>query len=152
LSPNGSSLVYSTYLGGSGADSANGIAIDSGGNAYITGSTTSSNFPIVGGIQGTNRGQMDAFIAKLVPAGNALSYSTYLGGAGDDRGAAIAIDSAGNAYIVGTTSSNNLTTASPFQAALSGGQDGFVAKLNAAGSALAYSTYLGGTRDEYVEV
>ncbi|MGH9720011.1 MAG: SBBP repeat-containing protein, partial [Bryobacteraceae bacterium] len=152
LSPNGASLVYSTYLGGAGSDTANGIAIDSSGNAYITGSATSPNFPIVGGVQGTNRGQTDAIIAKLVPAGNALAYSTYLGGAGDDRGAAIAIDSAGNAYITGTTSSNNFTTVTPVQAALAGQQDAFAAKLNAAGSALAYSTYLGGTKDEYVEV
>jgi len=150
LNPAGSALVYSTYLGGYYTDWGYGIAVDSSGNAYVTG-YTSGNFPTASPLQASHGGGgSDAFVAKLNAAGSALVYSTYLGGSGDDRGVGIAVDSSGNAYVTGSTTSTNFPTASPLQAANGGGTyDAFVAKLNAAGSALVYSTYLGGSgRDE----
>ena len=87
----------------------------------------------------------DAFVAKLNPTGSALVYSTYLGGSVDDFGYGIAVDSAGDAYVTGFTESTNFPTANPLQATFGGGNDAFVAKLNPAGSALVYSTYLGGS-------
>jgi len=150
LNAAGSALVYSTYLGGSDADRGYGIAVDSSGNAYITGQTSSTNFPTVGPLQATNSGNYDAFVAKLNAAGSALVYSTYLGGSGYDYGYGIAVDSSGNAHVAGQTWSTDFPTASPLQASFGGGiEDGFVAKLNAAGSALVYSTYLGGSGGEY---
>jgi hypothetical protein len=145
LNPSGSALVYSTYLGGSGGDGASGIAVDSSGNAYVTGGTESTNFPTAHSLQAAYAGNGDAFVAKLNPSGSVLVYSTYLGGSGGDGGYGIAVDSSGNAYVTGTTHSTNFPTASPLQAVLHGGQDVFVAKLNPAGTSLIYSTYLGGT-------
>jgi len=143
-------LVYSTYLGASGGDEGSGIAADSTGNAYVTGFTNSTNFPTASPLQAFyGGGNHDAFVAKLNPAGSALVYSTYLGGSGDDAGFGIGVDSTGNAYVTGWTSSTNFPTASPLQAAYGGGSyDAFVVKLNAAGSALVYSTYLGGSGDD----
>ena len=151
LNPAGSALVYSTYLGGGGTDFGNSIAVDSAGNAYVTGNTNSSNFPTANSFQPTNSGAYDAFVTKLNAAGSALVYSTYLGGSGFDRGDGITVDSAGNAYVAGDTLSTDFPTASPLQPALGGGEnygDAFVTKLNASGSALVYSTYLGGNGDE----
>jgi hypothetical protein len=139
-------LVYSTYLGGSGLDGGYGIAVDSAGNAYITGYTESTNFPTASPQQRANAGGMDVFVAKLSAPGSALLYSTYLGGSGNDYGWSIAVDSTGSAYVTGITYSTNFPTASPLQATVGGPYDAFVAKLNAAGSALLYSTYLGGSR------
>src|SRR3989442_681315 len=153
LNPIGSALVYSTYLGGSARDEAMGIALDAAGNAYVTGNTFSSDFPTSpGAYQTTFGGGLsvgDAFVAKLDPTGSALIYSTYLGGSGDDRGWGIALDSSGNAYVVGATSSTDFpTTPGAFQTIFGGGpSDAFVAKLNPIGSALVYSTYLGGSDD-----
>jgi len=149
LNPLGSALVYSTYLGGSGNDSGSGIAVDSSGNAYVTGDTSSTNFPTASPLQATLEGTQDAFVAKLNAAGSALVYSTYVGGSGSDVGRRIAVDSSGNAYITGYTASTNFPTASPLQGTYGGGDDAFVAKLNAAGSALVYSTYLGGSANDY---
>ncbi len=146
LNSAGSALVYSTYLGGSDGDSGQGIAVDSRGNAYVTGYTSSADFPTVKPVQASNRGDFDAFVAKLNPDGSALVYSTYLGGGGVDYGYAIAVDSFGNAYVTGRTYSADFPTANPLQASYGGELDAFVAKLNAAGSALVYSTYLGGSR------
>jgi uncharacterized repeat protein (TIGR01451 family) len=150
----GSALVYATYLGGNGRDQGYGIALDAYGNAYVTGLTTSTNFPTAGPLQPTGGddgfGTLDAFVAKLNAAGSALVYATYLGGKGADEGHAIALDGAGNAYVTGVTSSIDFPTADPLQP--TGGDNGFgltdafVAKFNAAGSALVYATYLGGTR------
>jgi hypothetical protein len=149
LNATGSALVYSTYLGGSGDDFGKAIAVDLAGNAYVTGGTSSTNFPVVGPIQSAfGGGPHDAFVTKLNATGSVLVYSTYLGGSGDDGGMGIALDSADNAYVTGNTSSPNFPTASPIQAALGGPADAFVAKLNAAGSALIYSTYLGGSGDD----
>ena len=146
-------LVYSSYLGGSSEDFSNGIAVDSAGNAYITGSTSSTNFPIKNAFQNTNKGAQNVFIAKFDPAlsGSAsLLYSTYLGGSGDDEGGGIAVDSAGNAYVTGTISSANFpTTAGAFQANLAGSRDAFVTVLNSSGNGLIYSTYLGGSINSF---
>ena len=149
LNPSGSALFYSTYLGGSGSDAGSGIAADGAGDAYVTGNTTSSDFPTAGPVQASYGGDTDAFVAKLNAAGSALLYSTYLGGSSVDEGSGIAVDTAGNAYIVGYTESTNFPTADPLQgtnnAATAGNPTAFVAKLNPAGSAFVYSTYLGGS-------
>ena len=145
LNSTGSALVYSTYLGGSNEDVGTGIAVDSSGNAYVTGYTTSTNFPTVNPLQVSNGGGYDAFVSKLNAAGSALTYSTYLGGSNEDVGTGIAVDSSSNAYVTGYTSSTDFPTVSPLQASYGGGNlDAFVAKFDAAGSALIYSTYLGG--------
>jgi hypothetical protein len=146
LSSTGTSLVYSTYLGGAGEDSGQHIAVDGAGNAYVTGETYSTNFPTASPLQATNRGSQDAFVAKLDPQGSRLVYSTYLGGSDFERGLGIAVDATGNAYVTGFTDSTNFpTTVGAFVRALGGPEDGYVAKLNAAGTALVYSTYLGGS-------
>jgi hypothetical protein len=152
-------LTYSTYLGGSRGvegDFGSGIAVDAGGNAYITGYTTSSNFPTANPLQpalGSPNG--NAFVAKISADGSALVYSTYLGGSSGngiidvnlygDSGNGIAVDAAGNAYVSGYTSSADFPTRNAFQPTLAGSMNAFVAKLSADGSALAYSTYLGGS-------
>src|SRR5439155_24484939 len=107
LNPAGASLFYATYIGGSADDRANAIAIDSAGAVYLTGFTTSSNFPLRNALQTSSRGGKEAFVLKLNPQGNALVYSTYLGGSGSDTGNGIAVDSAGNAYVTGDTTSTN---------------------------------------------
>lgn len=148
LNPAGTALVYSTYLGGSSGDTiADAIAVDGAGSAYVTGTTSASNFPTAGGpVQPLYAGGLhDGFVAKLSAAGNALVYSTYLGGSGDDVENSIALDPSGNAYVAGATFSSNFATASALQAALKSGQDATVSELNATGSALVYSTYLGGS-------
>jgi hypothetical protein len=142
----GTALVYSTYLGGTDADNVAGIAVDSAGNVYLTGFTQSTNFPTANAIQATFRGgAQDAFVTKLNAAGSALVYSTYLGGSGGEAGAGIAVDGAGNVYTTGYTGSANFPTANALQATLRGGGDAYVTKINAAGSAFVYSTYLGGS-------
>jgi len=156
LNPTGSALVYSTYLGGTKNDEATGIALDAAGNAYVTGRTDSSDFPTSpGAYQTTFSGVLsvygDAFVVKLDPTGSALIYSTFLGGSGDDIAYGIALDSSGNAYVVGATASTDFpTTPGAFQTTFGGGEtDAFVTKVNPLGSALVYSTYLGGSdRDE----
>lgn len=143
LDPSGTAAIYSTYLGGSSGDDAAGVAIDVSGNAYVTGSTRSADFPITpGAFDNTLNGFRDAFVAKLDSAGAALEYSTYLGGAGDDSGSAIAVDQVGSAYVTGM-SADFPTTVGAFDRTTNGNFDAFVAKLEPNGSALAYSTYLG---------
>lgn len=144
LNPAGSALVYSTYLGGSDSDSGQGIALDDSGNAYVTGSTLSTIFPTAAPLQATGNGGADAFVTKVNPDGTGLVYSTYLGGTDGDFGQAIAVNTAGNAYVTGYTFSTNLPTVNPYKAANAGSADVFVAELDAAGSALVYSTYFGG--------
>jgi Beta-propeller repeat len=139
-------LVYSAYLGGGGLDLGLGIGLDAAGNAYVTGTTFSDSFPTTPGAFDTNyNGGGDAFVTKLNAAGSALVYSTYLGEGGEDAGNGIAVDAAGNAYVIGDTSSDSFpTTLGAFDTSYNGFRDAFVTKLNAAGSALVYSTYLGG--------
>jgi len=143
-------FVYATAIGGSAGDSYGyGIAVDGSGNAYLTGYTGASDFPVTGGaFQTTYGGLTDAFVAKLNPAGNTLLYSTFLGGASSsETGRGIVLDGAGNAYVVGDTASSNFpTTADAIQPArASSNNDAFVTVLNSTGTALLYSSYLGGT-------
>src|SRR5438093_740242 len=145
-------LFYSTYLGGSGDDASNGIAVDDSGNAYVTGFTNSTNFPTTSGTfePAFGGGCCDGFVTKLNPTGSGLVYSTYLGGSAYDEGGRITVDVAGNAYVAGRTTSTNFpTTPGAFQASLTGGFDAFVTKLNPLGSGLVYSTYLGGSGSEF---
>ncbi len=149
-------LAYSTYLGGSGddGDAAFAIAVDSSGDAYVTGMTDSVNFPLSSGsYQQANKDAansgFNAFVTKLNATGTALVYSTYLGGSGTTQGFALAVDSSGSAYVTGETFATNFpTTSGAFQTANianSTGYTAFVTKLNATGTALVYSTYLGGS-------
>jgi len=148
INPTGSAMVYSTYLGGNANDLGNAIAVDSSGNAYVTGYTQSTNFPTLNPLQAAFGGGSDAFVAKLDPTGSTLLYSTYLGGSNLDVGNGIAVDSSGNAYVTGTTSSLNFPTMNALRAACAftcpGNSDAFISKVNSTGSALVYSTYLGG--------
>ena len=147
-------LVYSTYLGGSGSDVAYGIAVDTSGDAFVTGYSDSTAFASAptGGAQTSNAGGGDAFVAKLNVAGSALGYFTFLGGSQGEYGYSIAVDVSGNAYVGGVTYSANFpATAGAFQTASGGGADGFVAKLNSTGSTFTYATYLGSKRQEYAQ-
>ena len=147
-------VVYSTYLGGTGTDQAYAIAVDGAGNAFITGNSLSTGFASAptGGAQVSNAGNGDAFVAKLNVAGSALAYFTFLGGSQSDFGYAIAVDSSENAYVGGYTSSTNFpATLGALQTVSGGGTDGFVAKLNSAGSTFTYVTYLGANRQDYVQ-
>ncbi len=177
INPSGNQILYSTYLGGSANEAASGIAIDSAGNAYITGSTLSTDLPVTpgafqphyagaGGQPTTDLGAPffvagDGFVAKLNPSGTQFLLVTYLGGSLDDLPACIALDPAGNIVVGGMTISNNFpVTANAFQPVYHGENtaqnpffyygDGFITKLNPAGTALVYSTYLGGTGDDRV--
>jgi hypothetical protein len=151
LNATGTSLVYSTFLGGDNSDTGYGIAVDASGNAYVTGETVSTDFPTTSGVyQTAGAGGNEAFITKMNSSGSALVYSTYIGGNATDYGASIAIDGSGNAYITGRTASSNFpTTSGAFQSIYGGGnEDSFVTKLNASGTSLVYSTYLSGNSDE----
>ncbi len=168
FSPTLSTLLYSTYLGGTGDDSGDGIAVDSSGDAYVTGSTCSgTSFPITpgafqtiygGGSKLCEQNFGDAFVTELNPSGSALVYSTFLGGSGADMGNAILLDASNNAYVLGTTCSANFPiTAGAFQTTYddAGTQcysptagDAFMTKLNSTGTALIYSTYLGGSEGD----
>jgi hypothetical protein len=154
LNASGNALVYSTYLGGTGNDVGENIAVDAAGSAYVAGATGSNDFPTQSPFQPAFAGgAFDAFVTRLNASGNALVYSTYLGGTGDDHGYGLAVDAAGSAYVTGVTKSNNFpTTPGAFQTAFGGGfYDIFVTRLNASGNALVYSTYLGGTGNDVVE-
>src|SRR6185369_2951733 len=175
LNPEGTGVLYSTFIGGSDRmikpgiqNRAFDIAVDFSGNAYVTGSTTSKDFPTTPGafettFPGTVNGRTAAFVTKLNPTGDALAYSTYLGGADNfsqSVGQAIAVDEAGSAYVTGSTDSFKFPLVNPIQSVNRGGEciggdviffcqsEAFVTKLNAAGSALIYSTYLGGAGDD----
>src|SRR5205823_346630 len=151
-------LVYSTYLGGSGDDVGLGIAVDAAGAAYVTGVTQSADFTAGCAapctvLNGTLSGFRNAFVTKINAAGTALVYSTYLGGSGDDYGTGIAVDAAGAAYVTGWTASADFTAGctapcTVLDGTFGGVQDAFVTKINAAGTALVYSTYLGGSGDD----
>jgi hypothetical protein len=159
LSPDGSALVYSTYLGGNTPTEADGggqaawsIAVDSAGNAYVTGNTADTDFPTVNPLQATNKTSAPSsgtgFVAKYNPAGSALIYSTYLGGSAQDTPWGIAADANGNAYVTGETNSVDFPTTNPFQSACNAcpaADNAFVTKINATGTAFIYSTFLGGS-------
>ena len=150
LNSSGTALAFSTYLAVAG-DSVNAVAVDSSDNAYVTGQTYSSSFHTTTGAFQTTcgscaNGNANAFVTVLNPNGNSYVYSTFLGGSSLDAGDGIAVDSANNAYVTGvTTSSSFPTTTGALQTTYGGATDAFVTKLNPAGSALVYSTYLGGS-------
>jgi len=151
LNAAGTGLLYSTYLGGTGFDTSYALAVDGAGNAYLTGFTVSADFPTTLGAFQTSFGGSgpafggDAFVTKLDAAGSGLIYSTYLGGSDSEVGDGIKVDPLGNAYVTGWTFSTDFPTANPLQVVNAGNSDLFVTKLNPAGSALVYSTYLGGS-------
>ena len=147
LNPQGSALVYSSYLGGLSNELGSGIAVDGAGGAYVTGETYSTDFPTTAeGFDTTLNGLDDAFVTKLNTDGSALAYSTFLGGTNYDSANAVAVDGTGSGYVSGRTASADFpTTAGAFDSSMNSSFDAFVAKLNAAGSGLVYSTYLGGT-------
>jgi hypothetical protein len=144
----GSGFVYSTFLGGESTDQGYGIAVDSVGDAYVTGATASLHFPLKSPIQPTYGGDQDAFVAALNPAGSALLYSTYLGGSLNDTGTGIAIDGGNNVYVTGQTGSSDFPTVAPTQPFLGGDDDAFVTEINSTGSRFQFSTYLGGSLEE----
>jgi len=156
LNPSGTGLVYSTFLGGRRNDDAWGIAIDGAGSAFVTGRTYASDFPTTPGAFDTTfngkPGQStpsDAYVAKLNPAGSGLVYSTFLGGKAEDLGRRIIVDAEGTAYVAGHTYSSAFpVTADGFDTSYNGNADAFLTRLNIAGSALVYSTFLGGTGDD----
>jgi photosystem II stability/assembly factor-like uncharacterized protein len=145
LTADGSGLIYSTYLGGNGNDFANSIAVDSSGNAVVVGETSSSTFPTVNAHQSALSGANDGFVTKFNATGDALLYSTFLGGSSTDLCYGVAVDSTGKAYVTGRTFSSNFPTLNPFQPTFADAFNGdaFVTKVNSNGS-LVYSTYLGG--------
>jgi hypothetical protein len=164
LSPDGS-LIYSTFLGGGGADVAKAIALDSSGNAYVTGSTLSADFPVTQGAfqttcPGTTGSCGGGFVTKLNPSGSALVYSTYLGGispAGPDQSLAIGVDASGDAFVGGLAMTLDFpTTPGAFQTTVTpaplgpGNGHGFLTKLNPVGTSLVFSTYLGGSNTDQV--
>jgi len=149
LSTDGNSLLFGTFLGGSGGslgypEAGQGIALDTQGNVYVAGVTSSTDFPMLHPLQAAKRGSSpDAFVAKLTAAGS-LSYSTYLGGTGVDNASAIAVDTSGSAYVVGQTFSSDLAVVNAYQATSGGDYDAFFAKLSPTGDSLASLSYLGG--------
>jgi hypothetical protein len=145
LTPDGSQVVYSTYLRGSGFDMANAVAVDTSGTVYVAGHTTSVDFPVVQPLQSNLRGSSDMWIAKLDPSGS-LVYSTYYGGSSFENGDALALGPAGEVYISGGTGSSDLPGVNGVQRVHGGGfGDGFVAKIGPDGAAIQYATYLGGS-------
>jgi hypothetical protein len=155
LNANGTALVYSTFLGGSGAEGPGGIAVDASGNAYVTGGTESTNFPVTSGAfqrecaRRTDGSCANAFIAKLNANGSSLLYSTFLGGHGSQGGSGIAVDRGGHAFITGGTQASDFpTTAGTEQPVFAGMTDAFVSEVSSSGSHLIYSTYLGGAEEE----
>ncbi len=153
IDPTGSSLLYTTYLSGSAGEQATGLAVDTTGNVYITGNTQSTDFPVLGAFQSTcnvssSGACSDAFLTKIASTGDALVYSTYLGGTGNDSAMGLAVDATGSAYVAGVTTSVDFpVTAGVVQAKCGGScaQNAFVAKFNPSGETLAYATYLGGS-------
>jgi Tol biopolymer transport system component len=149
LSADGTTLVYASYLGGSNAEVGSGIAVDGAGNAYLTGTTYSTNFPTREALQpGFGGGDRDAFVAKLSADGAELVYASCLGGSYWDEGTGIAVNDAGNAYLTGSTGSTDFPTRDALQPGV-GGINGFVVKLSVDGATLEYATYLGGNYADY---
>jgi photosystem II stability/assembly factor-like uncharacterized protein len=144
LNTSGTGLVYSTFIGGSDGSQGVAIAVGLDGSAYVAGNTDSTDFPVVNAFQPKNAGFPDVFVAKLSPSGSSLTYSTYLGGTGLDSAAGLAVDSQGAAYVTGRTGSPDFPTKMPLQGHLAGRFNAFLTRLDASGSSLAYSTYLGG--------
>jgi hypothetical protein len=149
LSANGQSLIWATFIGGISADRINGMAVDVANRPVVVGSTASANFPVQGAIQGTYKGGTDGFVARLAASGAAFDFSTFFGGTGSDAVNGVAVDSYG-IYIGGQTTSFDFPVANAAYSTPRGAQDGFAAKINTAGSAIVFSTYLGGASDDSV--
>ncbi|MFX1534705.1 MAG: SBBP repeat-containing protein, partial [Promethearchaeota archaeon] len=147
LNATGNGLVFSTYVGGSGGDSGQAVALDAVGNSYVTGYTDSNNFPTKNAYQ-SNLGEWDAFVFKLNATGNGLVFSTYLGGNEGDTAEDIGVDANGNSYVTGSTESTDFPTQNAYDTTYNGERDVFVAKLNATGNGLVFSTYVGGSSYE----
>jgi hypothetical protein len=150
IKADGTGIMYSTYLGGTGTDAAGGITIDSTGNAYVAGTTNSLDFPTASPFQAALSGTGDAYLTKIKPDGTGLIYSTYLGGGASDLATSVALDISGQAWVGGYTLSTDFPTVNPIQGSNHGMTDGFIAAFNAAGDVLVYSTYLGGTDTDRV--
>lgn len=148
LGSDGTTLVYSTFLGGSDDDFSSTIVVDGQGSAYVGGLTLSTDYPTLSAFQGDNAGSFDGFVTKLNAAGNGLVFSTYLGGTSFDQIRELAIDATNDVYLVGTSSSTDFPTQNAFQASLNDFVDAIVAKLDAGGQSLEYSTFLGGTSND----
>jgi hypothetical protein len=148
LASSGSALTYGTYLGGTGNEWANGIALDAAGNMYITGLTTSNLFPAVSAFDATFNNVFDAFVTKIASSGTSLAYSTFLGGSNADYGEAIAVQSSGEAVVTGLTNSANFPLNAPVMPILNGGTDAFVTKFSFEGNTIGYSTFIGGSDDD----
>jgi hypothetical protein len=148
LNATGSEIVFSSYLGGNGLDQGLGIAVDSSGNAYVTGYTQSANFATLNPLYGSINGSQDAFVTKINFTGEQILYSTYLGGTQADVGQSIQVDSSGNMYVTGYTFSSDFPVMNAEQPTTGGAVDAFVAEIASAGSSLVFSTYLGGTSDD----
>jgi hypothetical protein len=150
MAPDGEALLYSTYLGGNQFDAVNGIAVDSTHHAYLTGFTSSTNFPTRHPVQSSLLGQLNGFVAKFSESGTTLDYSTYLGGNNQTFPFRISVDPTGAASVIGFTSSTNFPTVDPIQASFKGGaEDAFLSRFKPDGSGLVFSTYLGGSGDEF---
>ena len=150
LSSSGRILEYSTYLGGTENDHGYGIAVDAQGSACVAGFTLSTDFPMVNAHDDTHNGSGDAFVAKLSASGNSLLFSTYLGGSAWDDGSPIAVDGEGNVYVGGRTSSPGFPAVNGYDLDHNGERDSYVAKFSSNGDSLVYSTFLGGSDDDYV--
>jgi len=148
IKANLSGYNYVTYYGGSDVDDALAIAVDAGGNAFITGTTASSDFPTQSPLQSSLAGSLNAFIAELNSTGTAVSYASYLGGNGSDVGLSIALDSGDNVYVTGQTTSTTFPMVNPTQATPSGSSDAFVSVYGLSQGLMLFSTYLGGGADE----
>jgi hypothetical protein len=148
LDPTGTALLASSYLGGAGSDTANELRLDKAGNIYLAGQTDSTDFPTKLPLQAKNAGYVDIFLTKLDPSGASVLYSTYFGGSSWDSANDIDLDEAGNIYIAGTTYSTDYPVKAAYQSAIGGKFDAFVTKLNPVGSAVIYSTFLGGSDED----
>jgi hypothetical protein len=149
LLPDGSGLVYSTYLGGTGGDSGRDIRVDAAGNAYIAGHTEATDFPTVAPFQAALTGGLDAFVAVLDPAGSALLSSSYLGGTSDDIATRLALVAPGDLWLTGSTTSTDFPVVDAVQAASGGGRDVFVSHVDTSTSTLVSSSYLGGIGEDF---
>ncbi|HVE82571.1 MAG TPA: hypothetical protein VND93_06975, partial [Myxococcales bacterium] len=148
LNAAGTGLIYSTYVGGNQSEDAWAVAVDGSGNAYVTGGTSSSGWPVTpGAYQTVKNGGRDAFVLKLSPSGS-NDYSTFIGGQQEDSGHGIAVNGRGDIFVVGATTSVNFPTANAFQPANAGGTDAFILELRADGNPPLFSTYLGGAGDD----
>jgi hypothetical protein len=149
LERDGNALMYSTYLGGSGADGVGGLTVDLYGNAHLVGYSTSTDYPLHNPLQDTRRGPQDAVLTKLSRDGSSLVFSTYLGGSADEAATDIAVDDQGDIYVVGNTGSTDFPIKHAMRTGAAGGQDAWLVKLDRSGGKLRFGTYLGGSGDDF---